>query len=347
MLKFTKRHIKHVAILLNLIAITSLSISAQDGTVAYNFLNLTSSSHIYGLGGVNISTVEDNVNLIEQNPALLGSEMDMQLSFNYMKYVGETNFGGLKFAKELTDRSAIAAGVQYFGYGKMKYADEFGNVSGTFEPKDIAFNIAYSHDIFDNWRGGINLKYVNSIYDEYSATALAVDLGVNYYDPDKDLSVSLVAANLGGQIKRFNETHDRLPTDIRIGFTKGLENLPFRLSVTAWNLTKWKSPYYDPGDGTTSEELEIKESFSSNLMRHLVFAADYIPSERFHVGVGYNHKTRTDMTTYSRSLLSGFSACAGVNVKSFGIDVALSQPHTGATTFMINITTLLNDFIKY
>lgn len=340
------KQIKYYIISLFAITFFSLSSNAQDGSVAYNFLNLTSSTHIYGLGGINISTVEDNLNLADQNPALLGPEMDMQASFNYMKFVGETNFGGLKFAKKITEKSAIAAGVQYFGYGKMKHTDVTGNILGTFEPKDIAVNIAYSHDIFENWRGGINLKYINSVYDEYSATALAVDLGVNYYNPDNDLSISLVAANLGGQIKRFNETHDRLPADIRLGFTKGLNNLPFRLSVTAWNLTKWDLPYTDPGDGTTSEEPQIKDSFSSNLFRHLIFAADYIPSNRFHIGVGYNYKTRTDMTTYSRSLISGFSACAGINVKSFGIDVALSQPHTGATTFMVNLTANLNDFIK-
>ena len=66
-----------------------LKMNAQDGTVAYNFLNLPSSAHIYGLGGVNISTVEDNINLADQNPALIGPEMDMQMGINYMKYVGD------------------------------------------------------------------------------------------------------------------------------------------------------------------------------------------------------------------------------------------------------------------
>ena len=323
-----------------------LSINAQDGTIAYNFLNLPSSSHIYGLGGVNISTIEDNINLTDQNPALLGPEMDLQIGLNYMRYVGETNFAGLKFAKKATERSAFAIGVQYFGYGSMKYADEQGNILGSFSPKDIAINVAYSHDITDRWRGGINLKYIYSAYDEFSAMALAADLGVNYYDPESDLSLSLVGANLGGQINRFNDTYDRLPIDVRLGLTKGLGSIPVRLSVTAWNLTKWSLPYYDPGDGTSSDGIKLKDSFIPNLFRHLIFAADFVPSQRFHIGLGYNYKTRTDMSTYSRNLLSGFSLTAGINVKSFGIDVALAQPHTGATTFMVNLSANLNDFIK-
>lgn len=340
------RNIKYLIILLCAPFATSLTMSAQDGSVSYNFLNLPSSSHIYGLGGMNITTVEDNINTTDQNPALLGPEMDMQLGINYMRYIGETNFASLKFAKKTSDRSAMAVGIQYFGYGEMKYTDINGSVLGTFSPKDIAVNLAYSHDINDRWRGGINLKFVHSSYDEYSAMALAADLGINYYNPDNDFSMSLVGANLGGQIKRFNESYDRLPIDVRLGFTKGLGELPFRLSVTAWNLTKWELPYYDPGDGTSSDEMELKNSFGSNLFRHLVFGADFVPSERFRISLGYNYKTRTDMSTYSRNFLSGFSIGAGLNVKSFGIDVAFAQPHTGATTFMVNLTTNLNDFIK-
>ena len=340
------KHIRTLILALCFIISIPLTISAQDGSTAYNFLNIPSSSHIYGLGGVNISTVEDNINLADQNPALLGPEMDLQLGINYMRYVGETNYAGLKFAKKASDRSAFAVGLQYFGYGSMTEADNEGNILGNFAPKDISVNLAFSHDISDRWRGGINLKYIYSAYSEFSAMALATDLGVNYYDADNDFSASLVAANLGGQIKRFHESYDRLPFDIRLGFTKGLGSLPIRLSVTAWNLTRWSLPYIDPGDGMNSSDFKVKDSFGSNLFRHLIFAADFVPSERFHIGLGYNYKTRTDMSTYSRNLLSGFSISAGLNVKSFGVDVALAQPHAGGTTFMVNLSTDFNSFIK-
>ena len=90
--------------------------------------------------------------------------------------------------------------------------------------------------------------------------------------------------------------------------------------------------------------MEKKDSFGSNLFRHLVFGVEWLPTDRFYIGVGYNYKTRTDMGTYSRSFFSGFSACAGVNVRQFSVGVALSQPHTGATTFMLNLSTRLWEF---
>lgn len=317
------------------------TLKGVDGSTAYNFLDIPVSSHVYGLGGVNISVIDDDLSMTEQNPALLGPEVEKQLSLNYMRYIGTADFAGARYGMAAGERSAWAVGVQYFGYGEIKAADETGNVTGSFSPKDMYLSATYSHDITDWLRGGITMKGIYSSYDSYSAFAIATDLGLNYFDADADFSVSAVVANLGGQVKRFNDRYDRLPVDVRLGFTKGLGTTPFRLSVTAWNLTKWKLPYVDPGDGTSSNEPEEKDSFSSNLFRHLVFAGEYVPSENFYVGVGYNYKTRTDMSTYSRSFLSGFSVCAGINVKQFRIGVALAQPHNGGTTFMINLTTVL------
>lgn len=336
-----KRHIFSLVI-----ATASIGALATDGSTAYNFLDVTTSTHIYGLGGINISTVADDINITDQNPALLGGEMDKQLGFSYMRYMGESNFAGAKFGAQAHEHGAWAAGIRYFGYGKMQSADADGTITGSFSAHDIAFNATYSHDITDRLRGGINIKMIYSAYDQYSAFALATDLGVNYYNPENDLSLSAVVANLGGQIKRFNDSYDRLPIDVRLGWTKSFGALPIRFSITAWNLTKWSLPYYETGDGTTQDTPQLKDTFTSNLFRHLIFAADFVPSERFHIGIGYNYKTRTDMSTYSRNLLSGFSVGAGLNVSKLGIGIALSQPHAGGTTFMFNLTANINEFIK-
>ncbi len=58
-----------------------------------------------------------------------------------------------------------------------------GTDVGSFSPKDIVFGGSYSHDITDRLRGGIELKGIYSSYADYSAFALATDLGINYYNP--------------------------------------------------------------------------------------------------------------------------------------------------------------------
>ncbi len=313
-------------------------LNAQDGgSTAYNFLNVTSSAKIYGLGGVNISLVDDDINVIDQNPALLGSEMSNTASVNYMRYLGGSNFAGARYGRSAGERGAWAASIQYFGYGSMKETLPDGSVVGSFSPKDVAFGGTYSHDITSRLRGGIALKALYSGYAEYSAFAIATDLGINYYDSDRDLSLSVVLANLGGQVKRFNQAYDRLPFDVRLGWSQTFGTFPVRFSVTAWNLTKWKLPYFETGDGSNSATAVLKEGFMSNLFRHLVFGADLVAHPNYYISLGYNYKTRTDMSTYSRNFLSGFSLGAGLKVKSFGFGIAFAQPHSGGSTFMLNL----------
>ena len=159
------------------------------------------------------------------------------------------------------------------------------------------------------------------------------------------MSLSFVAANLGGQIKKFDNSYDRLPIDLRLGWSQTFGSLPIRFSVTAWNLTKWHMPYYESGDGTDTGDFKRKDSFGSNLFRHLVFGADLVSSPNWYLGIGYNYKTRTDMSTYSRSFVSGFSIAGGIRVKAFGVGIAFAQPHTGATTLMLNLSCNLRDLL--
>ncbi len=343
------RHMRHRLYIIVIIALlTTLTGWSQEGKSAFDFLNLPTSSHAYTLGGTNISVIDEDVNLIHQNPALLGPESHLQLGLNYMKYVGGINLGGATFAHRAGRRGAWAVGMQYYGYGTMKSADETGFITGEFSPKDIVLNGTYSHDFTLRLRGGINAKVIYSSYEQYTSWALAVDLGLNYYNADKDLSLSLVGRNLGGQIKRYNNTFERMPIDVQLGYTQSFAHAPIRISVTATHLTRWNLPYPTIENNSQSGNSSIveKNSFGDNLFRHLIFGIEYLPTDRIYIGLGYNYKTRTDMKTEKRNFLSGFSIGGGIKVRMFGLGVALAQQHTGATTLMINLSTNLYEFKK-
>ena len=198
-------------------ALVSFAAIADNGSTAYEFLNVSPSSRVYGLGGHNLTIIDDDINLVEQNPALLGPEFDRQLGVGYMRYLGNSNFMNAAFGNGINDRSAWAVRVQYFGYGKMTAAEPDGTITGTFSPSDVAVTGVYSHDINERWRGGIAVKFISSSYESYSAFAICSDLGVNYFDDESDLSLSLVLKNLGGQVKKFNEEYNSVPWDIQMG----------------------------------------------------------------------------------------------------------------------------------
>lgn len=321
---------------------------SQDGNKPFGFLDIPVSSHANALGGNNISIIEEDVAMAFQNPALLGQEMDLQFNLNYMNYVADINIAGAAFAKAVGNRGAFAVGIQYADFGKIIQTEANGNIIGSFTPKDIAFNGMYSHDFTDRLRGGINAKFIYSVYEQYNSLALGVDLGLNYYNLEKELSVSLLIKNLGGQLKKFDNKQEGMPWDIQLGLSKTLSHAPFRFSVMAHHLNKWNLSYpaLKENNGNTESTIEYKDNFFSNLFRHLIFGVDFLPTKSVYVSLGYNYKTRTDMKTYGRNFISGFSAGAGIQVKMFGVGVSVSQHAVGNTSFMFNLTCNTKDFLR-
>lgn len=311
---------------------------AQYGRSVYNFLDIPTSAHAFALGGTNISVIDDDISLVDQNPALLGPEIDMQLGFSYMMHMQTANFASVRYGMAAGDHGAWAAGIRYLNYGSITQTEPDGTVGGSFTPQDIVFEGTYSHDFTDRLRGGINMKMIYSNYESYSAFAMAADVGVNYYDEERDMSLSLVFKNMGGQLKRFDKAYDRLPFDIHLGWMQALGTSPFSLSITATNLVRWKMPYYS--HKKDSEEVELKDGFMSNLFRHLIFGLQY-SNEKFYLALSYNYKTRTDMSNYQRNTLSGFSLGMGLKVKSFALGVAYAMPHKSASNLMLNLSTNL------
>lgn len=309
---------------------------AQGSGDGYGFLNLPTSAHVYALGGNNLCVIDQDVSLADQNPALIGPELGKQIMANYMLYRQSGNFAGVRYGMGVGEHSAWAIGMRYLNYGKFEGYDEFGTPTGSFTPSDLIIESTYSRDITERWRGGVNLKMAYSSYEHYNAFALAADLGVNYYDPEHDLSFSVVLRNMGGQIKRFGNRYARVPFDIQIGYMQSLGNSPIQLSITANNLVRWRIPYYDYNK-ESQEQIKENMKFFPTLFRHLIFGLQYQANDKFYVALAYNYKTASDMTSFNRSFLSGFSLGTGFRVKGFSADIAYGLPHRSGSTLMLNI----------
>ncbi len=335
----------HILIYMAAVALCAPAAWGQTGSSGYSFLELPSSAQAFGLGGAAPAVINDDVNLADQNPALIGPELDKQVALSYMRWFGSSNFASVRYGMAAGERGAWMAGIRYINYGSMTATSPDGTETGTFSPQDIVFEGAYSHDFTDRLRGGIMMKMVYSNYEQYSAFAIATDLGINYYNEEHDLSFSAVVKNLGGQVKRFDQAYDRLPIDLQLGYMQGLGSSPFSLSITAWHLTKWDLPYYSHDKNDPDNQQTKKSSFGSNLFRHLIFGIQYQPSETFYLDLAYNYKQRTDMSGYSRNFLSGFSAGLGLNVKSFRFAVGYALPHKGGSSLMLNVSTNLGELL--
>lgn len=292
---------------------------AQDSRTGYNFLRLPVSAHAAALGGDNISIIEDDESMIFNNPALLSSVSDKTINLNYMNYMSGANTASASFNRIIKERASVAASAQFVDYGKMKETDENNIQTGEFSAKDISIAGYFSYMLTDRLAGGITAKFITSYIGDYNSIAIGVDLGLNYYDPEKEWSVSLVAKNLGGQMKAYDDQYDRMPIDIQLGASKRFAHMPFRISATLVDLN----------------HLDYK------FINHLVAGVDIIISPTIWVGAGYNFRRANEMkiteTDGESSHGAGLSFGAGINLERFKLNLAYGKYHVSSSSILINL----------
>ena len=191
----------------------------------------------------------------------------------------------------------------------------------------MALSGGYSYTLTEYLAGGVIGKFIYSKYADYTSIALAADLGVNYWYEDADFYASLMVANLGGQVKAFGDTHERLPIDLRLGFTKGLANAPIRFSVTLTDLTRWKSSDYYSSTG----EVSGGRIFTN----HIVVGVDIMPMDLFYVSAGYNFRRAYELKAAGAAHGAGLSFGAGMHLKKFNIGLAYAKYHVSLPAFML------------
>lgn len=302
-----------------ILTIMAIAAKAQDSRTGYNFLRLPVSAHAAALGGDNISIIEDDESMIFNNPALLSSVSDKTININYMNYMSGANTASAAFNRIIKERASVAASAQFIDYGKMKEMDENNVQTGEFSAKDISIAGYFSYMLTERIAGGITAKFVTSYIGDYNSIAMGIDLGLNYYDPEKEWSVSLVAKNLGGQMKAYNDQYDRMPIDVQLGASKRFAHMPFRLSATLVDLN----------------HLDYK------FINHLVMGADIIISPTIWVGVGYNFRRANEMKITeadgSSSHGAGLSFGAGINLERFKLNLAYGKYHVSSSSILVNL----------
>lgn len=309
--------------------ICGLLAHAQESRSVYNFLNLPSSSHAVALGGDNISCIDDDASLAHLNPALLSSVSDNTINLNFLTYMKGSKMGSATFSKIAGERGTWGVSAKFLGYGSMKETLSTGEIIGTTKALDVVIGGMYSYNLSEKWVGGATGKFVYSKYGTYNSCALAVDLGVNYFDADKDFSLSAVAANLGGQVKPFGDIHERLPFNLSLGFTKGIAHAPVRVSVTLNDLTRWSKDYFY----TPSED----PSFGRILMNHFNIGAEILPTDRIYLALGYNFRRASEMKAAGSSHAAGLTCGAGIALKRFKLGIAYAKYHVSAPSLSFSL----------
>lgn len=298
----------------------SSSVSSQESSTSYNFLRLPVSAHVAAVGGDNITLTDDDPALIFHNPALINGVSDKSINLNFMTYMEGAKTASAAFMKGAGDRGTWGVSAQYMDYGSMKQITPEGEEIGTFSARDIAVGGTFAYALTNKLSGGATAKFITSYIAGYNALAVAVDLGLNYFDEDHDLSLSAVARNLGGQIKAYDDRFERIPLDLQVGGTKRIGQSPFRLSATLSRLNDW----------------------SEGFGHHIAVGADILLGRNIYIAAGYNFRRADQMkindSDGASSHGAGFSAGAGLQLERFKLHVAYGKYHVSTASILINLS---------
>ena len=307
------------------------------GIHPFSFLKTPAHARLAGLGGVNVSLADRDVNFFHNNPALAGDSLNGSASAGYQFYVGDVGNALFTYAHDLRDAGQMIAGIHHMNYGSLRGFDDTGRETGEYDASETAVLIGRTHQI-GHFRFGATMKGVFSSIAGYRSSALLLDVGGIFRHPHQDLTVALVFKNMGFVLSDYTEaglTH--VPFDVQAGVTFKPEHMPLRFSLTAYELLQ-----PDLLSGGTDE----RPSSLQKLFSHLNIGAEILLHRNVNALAGYNyllhHALRSETGGSGGGICFGFA----VMVKPVELVFSRSSYTVGNSGYSFTLLTNLNQLLR-
>lgn len=328
-------------------------VSAQiGGSNTYNFLNLSPSARITALGGTNVSITDHDLNVQLSNPAALNRKMNEQVAFGTAVYPGSINMGNVAYARRFKVPGVFGFGMQYIAYGKFKATDTEANVTGSFSAGELCAYTGYSYQFGRLFSVGANLKFVYSQLDRWNSVGMATDLAFMINDTAHLITASIVARNIGGQMKPYNKgTKEPIPFDLQAGISVGFKGVPFRVHATFHHLTQWDIRYNNPNDQASDNlfadtSAKAKKYIGDKLFRHVILGVEFNIKKIVRLDIAYNHLRQQELKLANRRGVPGLSFGVGLRIRQFDFSYGFQPMAQGQTMNHFTLTLYTAGFVK-
>ncbi|MEX2230688.1 MAG: type IX secretion system protein PorQ [Cyclobacteriaceae bacterium] len=315
------------------------AIAQIGGTRAFDFLQLPGHARVAGLGGVNVSLADKDINFFHNNPALAGDTLNGFASAGYQFYVGDVGNALFTYSNHFGKIGQLIAGIQHTNYGTLQGFDETGTETDEFSSGETAILIGKTHQI-GNIRLGATAKAVFSSIAGYRASALMIDLGGIFKHPDQDLTIGLAIKNMGLVLSDYtNSSSSNTPFDLQAGVTMKPQYMPLRFSLTGYHLVK-KDLLYN-GDNSAEKLSALKRVFS-----HLNLGAEILFHRNVNVLIGYNYLLHQALKMETSGAGAGISFGFSLFVKPVEFTFSRNAYTIGNAGYSFTLTTNTNLILK-
>lgn len=307
------------------------------GKSSYEFLNVPASARLAGLGAVNVSLADRDVNFFFSNPALVTDSLAGYGSAGYTFYVGDIGQAVVAYTHNFDRIGALSFGVQHVDYGELQGYDATGAEIGSFNSGETALVVSKSHTV-GVFTLGVNLKGVFSSLAGYRSTALLADVGGTFRHPKEDLTIGLVIRNVGFVLSDYTETgNTTIPFDVQAGVTFKPQHMPLRVSATVYNLARPGEGYDDPAE--SDDDLGT----FGKILQHVNFGAEILFHKNVNALIGYNVLRQTELKTENHG--GGITFGAALKIKAFDITVSRTGYNVSQASYAFTVSANLNNMI--
>lgn len=329
----TLRYLSAIFILLSSVAHAQFN--------AYQSLNTPFGARNAALGGRVVSLADGDLMQFAHNPGVLDSVSGGAAALNYSPYfAGIHGFQG-SYYHTFDKMGGLAFAVSYLDYGTFTQTADNGDVEGEFTADDLMVVVGKSHRV-GSFSLGANLKYARNGIAGYGSSMILGDLGGIYRAPGVDWTIGLVFKNFGLVFDQYTSGDMQVPFDVQIGTSIKPEHMPFRFSISAYNITEQDVYFAEASDVSTSRSVEIADKF----LRHITVGTELIISDGFQFLIGYNHLRRQELKVNDKGYGAGFSFGMKVAIKQFEIRYSHATYHSAGGTDFFTLQTNINSFKK-
>ena len=333
---------QRVSLIILCIFHVSVAFGQVGGQRSYDFMNIPYNPRVVGMGGLNVSTSFEDVNLVISNPALSSDSLSGMVSFNYLSYLADINVLSTVYQHDFGKSGHWFIGVNHVSYGNFESFDDTGISLGEFDAGETFVTVGRGHQL-DNFSLGASLKLINSSIAGFSSTALAVDLGGAFIHPKGNFTAGLVFKNIGFVLSDYSESQNsQLPFDVQLGASLKPKHMPFRFTFTAYNLYKGDIAFFDPNSADQEEE----PGTFDKVMRHFVVATELLLSKNVNFRLGYNHLIRQELKLEDKAAGAGLSFGLMFRIKAFEFAYSRGGYHAAGGSNSFSVTANTNLFLK-
>jgi long-subunit fatty acid transport protein len=209
---------------------------SKRGTTAAPFLSIGQGSRSLGMGSAFVAVANDP-SAMYWNPAGITKINGAGFMVDHTQWLADIKYNFVALTYNLGDFGALGMSFTSSDIGEMDVttiADPEGN-GEVFGATDAAFSIAWAVQLTDNFAIGFNPKYIYQSIWKMTASAIAIDMGVQYITPFDGMVLAMSISNFGTRMKmEGNNTIIVYDPDPESSGNNG--SIPAYLQTDEWDL---------------------------------------------------------------------------------------------------------------